>query len=171
MRMMGMSFKDFVWAVNPTQLTVTAQRSLKETVLPFAGSAAQDLGPKKRKITGEGYFTGPDCWQQWEKLSALAEAGTPGPLQLPGQAPMIAVLDELKIIGAAGKDAVKYAFSFTEITGRAADTGTGTYTAEEGETLWDIAWRFGRSIDALTAANPRIRDIADLEPGQEVRIP
>jgi len=167
--LMTMRFKDFTWRINPTQLYVECARNLKETLLPFQGGEAVDLGPKKRRVSGVGYFTGEDCAGQWRRLEALLAEGGPGYLQLPGQAPFLAVLDNLKLLGEAGGGLVKYSFAFTEY--KAGARYLGVRYAVAGESLWDYAGRFGWDIEALRAANPHIRDIADLKEGEEVHAP
>ncbi len=171
MELMAMSFRDFVWEVNPTALEVTQERTVPETVLPFAGSRVTDLGPRKRRVTGEGYFTGPGCREQFGRLEALYRAGGPGSLCLPGQEPFLAVMDGLRLLGAAGKDLIRYGFSFVETRCRAPGDGGGKARAQAGESLWDYAARWGRSIDELTRANPQIEDIACLQAGEEVTAP
>ena len=114
MNWMAMRFRGFTWRVNPTQLNVECQRNVKEALLPFAPGKTVDLGPKKRRVTGQGWFTGPDAMEQWRELEALFAQGGPGSLQLPGQEPFWAVMDSLKLLGEPGKDLVKYGFGFTE---------------------------------------------------------
>jgi spore coat assembly protein SafA len=46
-----------------------------------------------------------------------------------------------------------------------------TYIVKEGDTLWDIARRFGVSLEALLKANPQIKNPDLIYPGQEIRIP
>jgi spore coat assembly protein SafA len=46
-----------------------------------------------------------------------------------------------------------------------------TYTVRPGDTLSDIAERFGVSLDALIAANPQISDPDRIFPGQVINIP
>jgi len=171
MNLMGMSFKDFTWRNNPTSLTVSAARNLRETVLPYAGTKAEDLGQQKRRVAGEGYFTGEDCWEQWNALKNTYSRGGPGSLRLPGQEPFLAVMDSLKLIGVSGKNLVKYSFSFTESRAGEGYDGAGIHRAAAGESLWDYAWRYGRTVEVLTKANPDIRDIACLKEGEEVRVP
>lgn len=171
MNLMGMRFKDFTWEDNPTALTVSDERNLKEVVLPYAGTRTEDLGRQKRRVTGEGYFAGESCWERWNALREVYSRGGPGSLQLPGQEPFLAVMDGLKLIGAAGKDLVKYAFSFTEHQSGEEYGGAGVHRAKAGESLWDYAWRWGRTVEELRAANPDIRDIGALKEGEEVRVP
>lgn len=171
MNLMGMRFKDFTWRDNPTSLTVTAQRNLRETVLPYRGSRAEDLGQKRQKVTGEGYFAGKDCWEMWNALRAVYASDGPGYLQLPGREPFPAVMDSLKLLGASGESLIKYSFSFTEYQGDKASAGAGSYRAAAGESLWDYAWRYGRTVEELRRANPDIRDVGLLSQGQEVCVP
>lgn len=49
--------------------------------------------------------------------------------------------------------------------------GERTYVVQPGDTLWNIARRFGVSLDQLIAANPQISDPNRLQPGQVIRIP
>lgn len=166
-----MRFKGFTWPVNPTALRVECERNLRETMLPFAGSDPVDLGEKKRRVTGEGWFAGKDCDSQWRRLEALFQEGGPGSLQLPGQEPFYAVMDGLKLLGREGPELLKYGFSFTEHHGGERWRGQGVHRAAAGESLWDYAGRYGWDMEELRRANLHIRDIACLEQGEEVFAP
>lgn len=170
MNLMTMGFKGFTWQVNPTALKLELGRNLRETALPFAGSRLEDLGQKKRRVRGEGYFTGPEALAQWQALGEAFASGGAGYLQLPGQAPFLAVMEELKLLGEPGGGAVHYSFAFTEYKGGAAYRGGRTHKAAAGESLWDYAWRYRVGIEELHRANLHIRDIACLEQGEEVRV-
>lgn len=171
MHLMTMGFKGITWEVNPTALRLEMARNLRETALPFAGSRVEDLGRKKRRVTGEGYFTGKDCMEQWQALgTALAEGG-PGYLQLPGQTPFLAVLEELRLLGEPGEDVIHYSFVFTETKADEGYKGGRVHRAAQGESLWDYAWRYHVPMEELHRANLHIRDIACLEQGEEVVIP
>ena len=147
-----MRFKGFTWPVNPTALRVECQRNLKETMLPFAGSSPVDLGEKKRRVTGEGWFAGKDCDSQWQRLEALFQDG-------------------VKLLGREGPALLKYGFSFTEHHGGLRWRGQGVHHAAAGESLWDYAGRYGWDVEELRRANLHIRDIACLEQGEEVFAP
>lgn len=57
-------------------------------------------------------------------------------------------------------------------TGKAQDEPSSdpVYVVQPGDTLWDIARRFGLSLDDLVQANPQV-DAALLKPGYELKIP
>ena len=171
MNCMTMSFAGIPWQVNPTALRLEMGRNLRETSLPFAGSRLEDLGVKKRRVSGEGWFTGPGCMERWQALSAAFAAGGAGYLQLPGQAPFLAVMEELRLLGEPGGNAVHYSFVFTEHKGPVGYQGGRVHKAAAGESLWDYAGRYQVPIEEMHRANLHIRDIACLEQGEEVRIP
>lgn len=171
MNLMTMGFKGFTWQVNPTTLRLELGRNLRETALPYVGSRLEDLGKKKRRVSGEGYMIGKECMAQWQALGAAFAQGGAGYLQLPGQKPFLAVMEELKLLGEPGENALRYSFAFVESLGD-EDAGEGrVFYAAAGESLWDYAWRHHCDIGALRAANQHIRDIACLEQGEEVRVP
>lgn len=171
MNLMGMRFRDFTWPHNPTALTLGLERNLRETALPYRGSRVEDLGVAKRKITGEGYFTGEGAKSQWNALQEVFRRGGPGSLQLPGEEPFLAVMDSLKLLGAPGEGLIHYSFGFTEYRAGQEARGRGVHTGAAGESLWDYARRYGKTMEEMIAANPHIRDIAVLEAGEEVRVP
>ena len=171
MRLMGMRFKDFTWKDNPVSLRVAHARRVGEVNVPYGESKAEELGPQRRNVTGEGYFAGEDCMEAWAGLQGAFSQGGPGLLQLPGVEPFWALMASLELVGAQGKDLVRYTFSFTEWEGRVAYAGSGTYRAQAGESLWQYANRWGLSIEKLVEANPHIRDICALEEGEKVMLP
>lgn len=171
MKLMTMSFKGLCWRVNPTELNVEYAQNIRETLLPFAGSRLTDLGTKKRRVSGKGYFVGKDCMEQWRRLEELFRLGGAGNLQLPGLEPFRAVLSGLRLLGGEGADMVKYSFDFTEAWAGEDYRCQGGHRAAAGESLWDYAGRYGWDIEKLREANPHIRDIACLRQGEEVFAP
>ncbi len=171
MRLMGMRFRDFTWQDNPVSLRVTSARNVLETKVPYGKTKTEELGQERRKVTGEGYFSGANCMETWNDLQTAFSQRGPGILQLPGVEPFWALMDSLELIGAQGKDLVRYAFSFTEWDAQGDFLGSGVYRAKEGESLWDYANKWGISVDTLVQANPHIRDICDLKEGEKVVIP
>lgn len=171
MRLMGMRFRDFTWRDNPVSLKVVNSRNVLETKIPYGMTKTEELGRERRKVTGEGYFTGEDCMEVWNQLQATFAQRGPGILQLPGVAPFWALMDSLELIGAQGKDLVRYAFTFTEWDAQGEFLGSGVYVAQGGESLWDYANRWGLSIEVLVKANPQMQDICNMKEGEKVVIP
>ena len=171
MNLMGMRFRDFTWRDNPVSLEVKAARDMVETGIPYGEPRLEELGAKRRKVTGEGYFSGEDCMAQWGALQRAFSQRGPGLLQLPGLSPFWAVMDALELKGAQGKDLVRYSFSFVEWQGAKGFSGQGCYRARAGESLWEYAARWGRPVEELVAANPHIRDIDCLGEGERVVVP
>ncbi len=170
MNLMGMRFRDFTWPHNPTALTLALERNVKETALPYRGTRLEDLGEAKRRITGEGYFTGEGCGEQWRQLQAVFRRGGPGSLQLPGQGPFGGD-GQPEAAGRPGGGAHPLQLWVYRAPGREDGRGRGVHTAQAGESLWDYARRYERTMEEMIAANPHIRDIAVLEDGEEVRVP
>ncbi|MGI6255298.1 MAG: DNA circularization N-terminal domain-containing protein [Acutalibacter sp.] len=171
MNLMGMRFRDFTWQDNPVSLTVSNVRNVQSTDIPYGVSRAEEMGRRRRTVAGEGYFSGQGCMEQWQALQDVFALPGPGLLQLPGVTPFWALMDSLELIGAQGKDLVRYAFSFVEWDSKEAYLGSGVRFAKAGESLWDYANRWGISVEALVEANPQIRDICDLQEGEKVVIP
>ena len=171
MNLMTMRYRGFTWSINPTDLRIECARRIKETALPFMGASAEDMGEKKRRVKGEGYFTGRNGLGQWRRLEELMRDGRAGYLQLPGQEPIWAELETLRLLGEEGEDLIKYEFSFIEMGGVKKELAEGRRTAAQGESLWDYAGRYGWDIERLREANPHIRDIACLQGGEEVYFP
>ena len=171
MRLMGMRFRDFTWRDNPVSLTVSNTRNVQSTDIPYGVSRSEELGRRRRTVTGEGYFSGESSLALWQALQEVFALPGPGLLQLPGVAPFWALMDSLELIGTQGKDLIRYSFSFVEWDSKEAYLGSGTRSAKAGESLWDYANRWGISIEALVEANPGIRDICELQEGERVVIP
>lgn len=166
-----MSFGEFQFPQNPVKLTIEDEMELSEQVLPYTGTRVQAVAQKKRRASGEAYLTGEDCWQQWEKLQTLYRKKKADTLCLPGQQPFSALFTRLKLLGAAGENLIQYGFTFVECTDVEEILFGGVFSAQAGESLWDYAERFSKSVDELVQANPQIRDIACLSAGERVVIP
>jgi hypothetical protein len=175
MKLHTMSFKNYVWLFNPQNIRIEYTRNVKEIPLPGSGSTLQDFGFGKRVVTGKGELIGKNCMEEFGRLAAIfAEEGA-GTLQLPGTAPFEAVFSELKMIGEAQPDCVRYEFVFLEenlaSSGESSVLKDGIYICKGGESLWSVANRYGTTVDQLRALNPMIQWPNGLEAGQKVVLP
>ena len=163
-----MRFGPFLFPVNPAELSVALEGRCAESVTPLGGRFAY-LGKQRTVVRGNGYFTGEGAMADYLRLEALF--GRTETLFLPGRAPMEVVLNALELIGVQDQDVVRYAFTFTE-TAPQGNCGSGTVIrAKAGDSLWDIAERYGVSTDALLEKNRRLPCITELSEGEEVALP
>lgn len=111
-----------------------------------------------------------------EGLFASPPAGDAVPATVDDERPSVAAgwLDRL----AAGPDgpAAEIPARFPGRPGRADDEAEAapaprllTYTVRPGDTLWDLARRFGTDTDTLFAVNPNLSS-ERIQPGQELRV-
>ncbi len=171
MNLMGMRFRNFTWRDNPVSLTVSNTRNVQSTDIPYGVSRSEEMGRRRRTVAGEGYFSGEGSMALWQALQEVFALPGPGLLQLPGVAPFWALMDSLELIGAQGRDLIRYSFSFVEWDSKEAYSGSGTRCAKAGESLWNYANQWGISMEVLVKANPGIRDSCDLQEGEWVVIP
>ena len=51
-----------------------------------------------------------------------------------------------------------------------SSSGAAYHTVTAGETLWELARRYGRTVPELVALNPQIKNPNLIRVGQEVRV-
>lgn len=131
----------------------------------------QETGATPRKVTGSGRFVGSESMEEFSRLSAIFTNGGSGTLCIPGTAPFQAVFVSLLMKGQARPGCVGYEFTFLEDSAAASSDGeTQVYVCAGGESLWDVANRFGTTVDTLHAANPQIEWPNALVAGEKVTI-
>ena len=191
MRLASMRYKGFTWPYNPETYTVEYRRSVVVHKVPFGGYVMQDLGQTYRVMRGEGTFVGKDAYVQFRELAAVFEEEGAGILVHPVWQTVRARFVSLQVEERPLPDYVHYSFEFWEepvsdsygltqvidpgeSTPVSADTAaedTAVYTVKKGDTLWEIARRYGVSLTALIAANPQIKNPNLIYPGNRVQIP
>lgn len=171
MSLAPMSYRGYVWPGNPETVKVERGRSTVELKIPGSVSAVQDNGTAPRRVSGSGRFTGTGCGEEFSQLCAAFDEGGSGMLRLPGMEPFPAVFASLAMKGEPGPDGVGYEFVFLEDASAAVSSAPQTYVCTGGETLWDVANRYGTDADSLLAANPDIEWPNALEAGREVTVP
>ena len=170
MNLVPMRFKGVSWRHNPREITFTCEKAVHETLAPFQKAYIQNTGRKNMVIRGEGELYGADCTEQFAALFALYRSGGSGVLAIPKLCTMYAVFESLKIKGYPKPDVLSYSFVFREVMERAQDDVPTAYTAANGETLWDVSYRFGIGIDRLVACNPAVRRPDDALNGRVVAL-
>lgn len=163
------SFGGYVFSMNPSELEIQYERITSERVLPFYGTSVADLGKRRKKVMGKGYFAGESSYESFRGLEEAFASGKPQILSIPGKEPFEAVLTALKFIGVAADSVIGYGFTFTEADGFELNMGSaGAAEAEEGQSLWDFACEI--PIEALVQRNRNLRFINYLDKGQKIKL-
>lgn len=169
-----MRFCGYTLHHNPKSIEITDKRNLAELKIPYEGSLIQDMGNGLKAVMGNGEFFGPNCMSQYKMLLVLLQEGRCGLLSLSGYGPIFARLASLKLSQPPAEDFLSYRFVFIEERKEAPANfaeGEKYHTAEETETLWDIAFRYNTAVEALLNLNLQIRRPDCLKAGERVRLP
>ena len=157
---------------NPHKLTIENSGNVRELVTPCCQPDSVHLGLGLRRISGEGELYGTDCLAQYRALELLHRSQSLGKLVLPHMAPLYAYLKELRMSAEAQDDVIRFQFEFTEARSprEAQPSGEVYITAAPDESLWDIAYCSGVSVERLTQLNPQIAYIDCLDRGERVKL-
>ncbi len=167
----NMRFDLFEWTHNPLTVEVGHRRRISQQNTAGGGSFVQGTGCDLKVIKGKGELAGETCLEEYEKLCALFERGRKGLLTLPFMKPFYAYFTDLSLVGEATPDLITYTFEFLEAeNSEYSEKKDGAAYVTEGETLFDIAYREGVSMDVLVQLNPQIKRPDELLAGQEVRL-
>lgn len=165
-----MRYKGFTLWCNPLSIEVKSERNSVSYTLPYSGEKQCDLGKKCRVIKGKGELTGADCLEQYAQLHALQAQGGAGVLSLPTMEPVKALFTSLSAVADITPDTIGYSFEFVEISSEEEQSTGKIHTVKEGETLFDIAYNYGVSVDSLVKLNTQIRRPDELTAYEEIKI-
>lgn len=157
MNLVPMRFKGFEWHHNPREIVFECEKQVNDLHSPLGGSYIQDSGRRALIIRGEGELYGNNCDEQFADLYALFREGGSGVLAIPSLGTVCAVFEKLKLKGYPKPDILTYSFVFRELPQMETAERQRTYTAAQGETLWDVSYRFGIVIDRLVGLNPWVK--------------
>lgn len=166
-----MSFKDFVFPINPSFIKISHSRKLSKQKVPYGNNVVFDMGGNERTVSGEGEFYGDDCIETFEKLKKVFESGGGGILYIPSQRPVYAVFSSLEMLAEDIENTVKYRFTFTESFARNTYKQDYGYIADGKNSLWDISYKYGVCIETLLELNPFVcRPDSIIENGKRVTL-
>ncbi len=166
-----MSFDGFRWLHNPLQIQMTYKRQIQSDFLPFSGERLTPMGMNCRVISGKGELVGENAIKVSEKLESLFLSREKGLLTVPGYKPFYAYFAEFSVSGDTTPDLITYSFEFIEANPcLPQESLLDFHIVLEGETLFDIAYNNGTTVDALVDLNPWVRDPLELEAGKRVTL-
>ena len=170
MTLAQMRFAGFTWFHNPKEIRIIDEKSVGQHLSPDCRCSSRSFGRKCRVIYGTGELYGEDCLKQYRKLYELYCQNKPGILSIPQLPPLYAVFEELVFEEGTVPDVVTYKFKFRECEAKSFDTQKQYHTVKSGETLWDIAYIYGMTVDELVALNPSIKRPDYMKTVERVRL-
>ena len=172
--------------------SIAFERKLAAHKIPFGLHYLQSLGQTRRVLRGEGEFVGEDAYDTFKTLATVFYEETPGVLVHPVWMTTTAWFAALELRQAPRRDYVAYSFEFWEVEGGAGTPTLSTRPLEQpgtegggapaagadaqyhvvvrGDTLWEIARRYGVALERVVELNPSIRNPNLIYPGQKVRL-
>ena len=184
-----MRFKSFVWPHNPRVYTIAYERKLAVHKIPFGRHHLQSLGQTRRVLRGEGEFVGEGAYDTFKELASVFYEETPGVLVHPVWMTTTAWFAALELRQAPRRDYAAYSFEFWEVIDGSGETklavrttaaagedaaeaagGAQWHTVARGDTLWELARRYGTALNRIVELNPSLRNPNLIYPGQKVRV-
>lgn len=167
----SMRFGGFEWKHNPLSVQLLHSNTLIKYNLRSRGTYADSLGRGLRVVKGKGEFAGEDCIAKYKELAEVFAKGQKALLSIPFETPFYAYFTELVLVAQPSPDFCEYTFEFTEAQTSSQKKALQVYIPQdEGETLFDVAYKFNVSVDRLVEINPQLRRADDLPPNEEVRL-
>ncbi len=171
MRPCPMRFNGYTWHHNPKELQVKCGKTVVKLGVPYFREIVSSFSQKLITISGTGELYGEDCLEQYKRIKELYEKGEKGILCLPQLMPMYVCFDSLVMHANTTPSVVTYSFSFTQVDKRADEyVREETVTVLKSQTLWDISYESGVSIEKLRELNPQIMFINDLKESEVIRL-
>ncbi len=165
-----MRYKGFTLWCNPLSIEVESKMNNVSYTLPYNGEVQEYAGRKCRVISGKGELKGKDCLSQYAKLYALQSAGGKGVLSLPTMEPLEALFTKLTAIADVTPDRISYSFQFVELSSEETEESEKFHKVNASETLFDIAYKYGVSVESLVKLNPQVRRPDELEGIGEIKV-
>lgn len=171
MKLVPMRFDKFDWQHNPKSLKVSCEKTTVVLTVPYTDDVLQQFGEKPIRISGVGELFGDDCLTQYNTLYELFSSSAEGVLCIPGLKPMYAYLDKLNMSADNTPSVITYSFEFvcTQKSPK-CEYHSQYIEPENGESLWDIAYRCSADIDKLLMLNPDVSNVFDLDGIKGIRI-
>ena len=158
---------------NPKTLKITRNKKMNFVGLASGINKLSNVCDGVSKISGEGELYGGDCFLLYDKLLKMCFKNQAAVLALPEIGAFTAVLEDISVSAESRENFLSVSFVFCAVNAEREPVEIlpkKFYTAQEGENLWDVSYKFGVAVETLAELNPHIRKILDLKEGEEVRI-
>lgn len=168
-----MRFCGYEFDHNPKNIEITDARNVRELPLANGTSRLQDIGRAAKTVTGLLELCGDGCAKQYKELLSLLLQGKSGLLSIAGYDPFPARFVSLEMTQPPADAFISCRFLFQEELPEQQESNPagGFYIMKQGETLWDVAYRFCVPVTKLLQGNPWIKRPDGLHAGEKVALP
>ncbi len=164
-------FKDYEFKYNPREFSITKERNLLKFIVPEQEHVIQDMGYEPTVISGVGELVGTNIMDEYVKIQDIFNDNSSGLLFIPNLSPINCYFNRLQITGRAGPKVLSYSFEFVEnakLSSTFSSTASKYYIATGGESLSQIAIKYGIDLDELALKNTDITDSENISQGVTV---
>ncbi len=163
-----MTYKGFVFDVNPSCIKTEMSRKTAQKTILFSTFKTQDMGFEPVKISGKGCFFGDNAKENACELMRVFKMKGSAYLFVPNFPPIRAVFNKLNVSFNSDKNCADYSFEFVEDSVGKNSRFDFNYTyAFENENLYDIANRTNVNVDKIFSCN-EFENIFDVKGGDKV---
>lgn len=167
-----MKFGEYTFMHNPKTLTVYNKISGGSVVMPYCGSRYEAVALDNALIRGKGVITGSGCFERLLSLLEMLRRGESALLSVSPLPAVRAVLTSLEYTLAPKENTVEISFEFTSCSSCESSENEIPHSviAAEGETLWDISYKYSVAVERLLQLNTFVKRPDILEKGQVIRL-
>lgn len=151
---MRMRYKNFEFPSNPSEIEILSSSACSSKSEIQGGSIVENVSVNPTVVSGSGEFYGEGSEEYCARLQNMLRDRESGWLFAPSAPPIKAFFTEFKFGRNNKKNSVSYTFCFTEdCTNKKAYIPPESITACEGDNAFEIANRFGVSVNDIMRLN------------------
>lgn len=171
MKCPGIRYKGVTWNNNPKTLKISNGKKTVSVEYLTQSMDVREMMRRNTVISGTGEFYGDDCLEQFNKINRLFAQGGKGVLSVYGLPSVEAYFTDFQMLCPPKENIIEYSFVFTEADTREKSLPkTPFHTAKNGETLWDISYKYSIPLETLAKQNCQIKTPDSIKEGDMVKL-
>lgn len=164
-----MRYKGFTWYHNPKMLEIINGKKTVSLSFPYSHREIEEMFRENTVLKGQGELYGADCISQFNGLERLFSQKGKGVLSIGGMPSFEAYFTALELLCEPKENIVSYSFEFVVVTSKEKNkTSLNYHIAKANETLWDISYIYGVSVQRLAQLNPEYKRPDSVSEGDKV---
>ncbi|MCR5206858.1 MAG: DNA circularization N-terminal domain-containing protein [Eubacterium sp.] len=154
MKSIKMSYRGVCFEVNPSTLKTEYSKRTAVTEAPGSNAGCKEVCELPVKVSGKGILAGENASARAQQLLAAFKKKGSAYLFLPVVSPFKALFTSLELNVCSERNCIGYSFEFVQdISSKSGEYDFGYTLAQDGENLFDIAYRTNTAIETVIALN------------------